>query len=122
MPKKRLSGHGQDAHRVGARPIRQFGLDLRDSPHVVDHAVIDVHLAEVAKVVLAQEPLAGLVHGAEVEAAEREEVLVGPADAVEPGAEVPPVEGSLVKLGEFWTKFETDYAPKRFYNVQSNQF
>jgi hypothetical protein len=52
---------------------------------VIDDPVVDVHLAEVAVVMLAAQPLTGLRHPRDVQVTPREKVLVGPTLTVEPG-------------------------------------
>ena len=66
----------QDLHTESVHP-----------PLVVDHPVVDVHLAEVAEVPFSAEPLPGLRHAGQTEVATREEILVRPAVTVESGTE-----------------------------------
>jgi hypothetical protein len=73
----------------GAIPEEDGKRQLEDPPTVVDHPIVDVHLAKVAEVVLPTQPLPGLLHPSKAEATPREEVLVGPAGTVEAGTELP---------------------------------
>ena len=66
-------------------PLGHRDVKSEDPAAVVDHPVVHVHLAEVAEVVLAAQPLAGLRHAGEAEAAAREKVLVRSTRAIKSG-------------------------------------
>lgn len=113
MPEEGVSRQRQDAHVVrvlpgDVHPAQDRHLHRLDGADVVDHAVVHVHLAEVAKVVTANQPenccnqeidasrfidyffywrvlvpLSGVVHGLQAELPAWKEVLVRPSSAVE---------------------------------------